>query len=174
MRSLTVVLALITVLAGGVVAGCGSSSSSSATTATSTVPDGRLGASAAPPKLGYYAGVECAHHTCTYLTQAGDAFRAYCNKGVPNAKLPSSYTDPHGNEYNFVCFQLKSSNNLVNFYFAGQKIVNSVYVSTDRFPLTCDNGWCIAGEWFSTTRVNGSIRNPRGVSTQYVAQWYAS
>ena len=121
--------------------------------------------------------MECKGWSCSsYYSHASEGFISHC-RGSNSSYKPnshSSFTDSHGNEYNFVCFRLQSSNQLVNFYFAGQKIVNSVHVSSDRFPLTCDNGWCISGEWFSTSKVQGKIRNPNNVYTDYTAQWIGS
>jgi hypothetical protein len=188
-RSTLVAASLIAVLAAALFAvGCGSSSSSSsnststpAAAATTTTP-GRLGASAAPARTGYYAGVDCKGHSCSsYYSHASEGFTSYCkpsSKGVwPNtAYHPSIEID--GKEYNFVCFKFNLNNqtySTTDFYYAGVKIVKSVHADSDRFPNTCDNGWCISGEWDnSTTKMFGTIRNPKGVSADYRAQWVAS
>lgn len=180
------IAALATVLALGAFTGCGSddvdnNASGPAKGATSTggaasaAPSGPLTASAAPPRLGYYAGVECAgpKATCDAIQNGARAgYQAYCRGGVPHDELASYFTF-EGREYNFVCFTLKTANNLRNFSFAGVKIVRSIHVSADRFPETCDNGSCIKGEWWSTRKLSGTIRNPNGVRARYRAEWIA-
>jgi hypothetical protein len=59
----------------------------------------------------------------------------------------------------------------VDFWYAERRIVRNVHVSTDRFPQTCDNGYCVSGEWNSTRRLTGKIRNPNDVSNGYRAEW---
>lgn len=179
MRTSAIVLSLCAVLTAGFVVGCGSSGSSDTTpsvtaaAAAATVPDGKLNASTAPPKLGYYAGLECRDSSCSNFDRAAEGYSSYCHGGKPNAKYPSSFTY-QGHEENYVCFTLQSANQLVDFYFADAKIVRSVHVSSDRFPETCDNGYCISGEWFSTRSESGQIRNPNGVRSNYKTVWIGS
>jgi hypothetical protein len=164
--------AVLLVVLGVVVGGCGSSNDSSST--SSSTPEGRLGASVAPPKLGYYAGIECARYSCDYYSHAREGMLAYCGStlGIPGYHRGNYSSDFRG--YNFVCFKLQSPNQLIDFWFAEQKIVRSVHVSSDRFPLTCDNGWCIQGEWFSTRSEQGRIRSPNEHFADYKAEWIAS
>ena len=173
----------IVALALFAVAGCGSDDDSdTSSTQAATVPDDRVGASAAPPELGYYAGVSCPEskkpisdsYCGSFYNHAREGARAYCHGGKPNPDRSPTYTDPHGKKYSYVCFTLKSANNLVDFYVGRTKIVNSVHVSSDRFPETCDNGYCIQGEWFDTENVAGKWRNPNSVYNDYRAEWIGS
>ena len=176
MRKSAIALSLLLVLSASVLAACGSddSSKSSSTTKTATVPDGKLGASVAPAKNGYYVGMECFDHGCSHYSQAREGMRAYCKSSGPvhGATTSWKYKDSHGkNKYeNYVCFT-RGKDSVSNFYFADQKIVKSVYAKSDQFPQTCDSGWCIDGEWHSTVDMDGSIRNPQGLSTNYQAEW---
>ncbi len=175
MRQRAIVLTLFAVLSVGLAA-CGSSGSSSSSSSTSTVPTTRLGASSAPPKLGYYAGIDCGSSSSgcdPYFTTSAEGYKSFCKGGKPNSGHSSDF-QYKAKYYNYVCFTLQSSNQLVNFYYADAKIVNSVHVSSDRFPETCDNGYCISGEWFSTRDVNGRIRNPNHVYAYYKAVWIGS
>jgi hypothetical protein len=174
MRTRLAVIGLTAALGLGALAGCGSTSKG--TKSTSSVPDARLSASTAPPRLGYYAGVECmgAAELCDAVTTHSlEGYTAFCRGGRPNLSGPSDFTY-HGQTYNYVCFTLRTSNGLADFYFADAKIVRNVHVSADRFPETCDNGYCISGEWFSTTTMKGKIRNPNGVRSDYRAKWIAA
>ena len=123
MRKILAAVAIASLLVlGVVVSGCGSSDKSSSSSST-TAPEGRLGASVAPPKLGYYAGVDCPRHNCEYYSQASEGFRAYCGStmgihGFPGGRYSSDYRG-----YNFVCFKLNAPNQLIDFWFAEQKIV---------------------------------------------------
>jgi len=168
MRKLLVAFAAASLLSVAVVANASGSTGSVA----STSPAPR--ASAAPPKQGYYAGIECRSWSCSYWSEAREAMQVHCGSlmGVSGYSRSSYPSDFHG--YNIVCFHLTSANSLDDFHVAGYKIVRHVYVSTDRFPETCDNGWCIQGEWFSTSTVQGKFRNPNSVYADYKAEWFHS
>jgi hypothetical protein len=180
MRQRLIALGLTAVLGAAGVAGCGSSddeatTDAAATTAATTaaVPEGKLAASAAPPRLGVYAGVDCgsaSSHECEEASELGrEGYHAYCRGGVP-IKGKRDYFEHKHHEFNFVCFRLSSANTLVDFHYADAKIVRQVHVSSDRFHETCDNGYCISGEWFSTRRMSGQIRNPNHVRADYRAE----
>lgn len=164
-------LSALLVLCVLLLAACGGSGSSS--TKTATLPaNQRLGSSASPPSLGSYAGMECTDYSCSHFTDgfARKQVLASCKAGKPVHGQPTTYTFRGNDEY-FVCFTLEDARLLVDFYAAGQHIVRTVPVSTDRFGLTCDQGWCISGEWSSSKRMAGTLRNPNGLSTRYSAEW---
>ena len=167
MRKILVAFAAASLLMVAVVA----SASGSTGTVSSASPSPK--ASAAPVKLGYYYGIECGRHSCSYYNESREAAQYYCGSTFHLHGYSSGYhADFRG--YSIVCFQLKSQTELVNFYVHEYKIVNRVHVSYDRFPQTCDNGWCIQGEWQNTTVVHGFFRNPNGVTADYKAQWFSS
>jgi len=147
MRKLLVAFAAASLLLVAVVASA-SGSTGPASTASPT-PRG----SAAPPKLGYYAGIECSRWSCGYWSEAREAMKNHCG----------SLMGVRGYEHGYVSSDVH-----------GYNIVRHVYVSTDRFPETCDNGWCIQGEWFSASTVQGKFRNPNSVYADYKAEWFAS
>lgn len=170
-------------LASAGVTGCGgsdddsSSTSKAAATSTATVPDGKLGASAASPALGFYGGIDCGSHSASDCQEAfrgaREGYLTYCKTGSWPKGAPRSYTlvrkDREDVEFNYFCFTLKNPQSAVDFIYAGRTIVRSVYVSTDRFPRTEDSGWGVQGEWFSTTSVRGKVNNPNGVTADWRA-----
>lgn len=175
MRPLALAMSVVALLAAGSFAvGCGSSDSSTVTK-TATVPGGKLGASTTPPKLGYYAGIDCVSGSgCTSAyRQAREGSRLFCKGGRPNNNHPSTFTY-QGRLHTYVCFTLQSSNRLTDFFHADEKIARSIYVATDFFPQTCDNGWCVSGEWSSYKDVTGQIRNPSRALAHYQAEWTGS
>ncbi len=177
MRTRSALLGLIAALALGTFAGCGSDDKD-AKSSSSTVPSARLAASAAPPKLGFYGGVSCSGTDAFcdgIVTAAQTKITAFCATptGVPNPDMEPSFSSG-GKEYPYVCFRLKAANSLEDFFVGDTKIVTSVHVSSDRFPLTCDNGYCIEGEWFSTRKVSGRYRNPNNVYAPWRAVWLRS
>jgi hypothetical protein len=147
------------------------SASGSTGTASPASPSTR--ASAAPVKLGYYYGIECGRHSCGYYNESREAAKYYCGSVF---HLPGYRTGYHADfrGYSLVCFKLQSQTNLIDFYVHEFKIVRSIHVSYDRFPQTCDNGWCIQGEWQNTSIVHGAFRNPNGVTADYKAEWFSS
>jgi hypothetical protein len=166
-RKTLVAFATASILLVAVVANASGATGSGSTASPSTK------ASAAPVKLGYYYGIECGRHTCSYYDHSREAAQVYCQYKFG---LRHFSTPPHADfqGYSIVCFQLKTQTELVNFYVHEYKIVNRVHNSYDRFPQTCDNGWCIQGEWQGTSIVHGSFRNPNGVTADYKAQWFSS
>jgi hypothetical protein len=189
MRTSAIVLSLVAVLSTAALIGCGDSGSSTSSTSSATVPTGKLSASSAPVKLGYYAGMDCGGEdktcpaswsntstTSTAFYKAREGYLTACKNGY-TAGTSTSYTDSDGVEYNYVCFTAVGPTNSVqmkNFYYAGQKIVSNTHVGSDRWSETCDAGWCTSGEWFGTSRVNGKIRNPNKVYSHYQAVWIAA
>jgi hypothetical protein len=174
-------LALISLV--GLVVGCGGSSHNAS---TSTPQPPTRGFSAAPISRGYYAGVQCSSSSCSDYSSAHDQSAEYCYpSGSHHPSHPQRYSStlhPSGGgsyeEVIYVCFRLDPANpsqtsatpNLVkDFYFAGQRILGTAHVSSDSFPSTCDNGWCVSGEWFGTRLVRGQIRNPGGATAYYRA-----
>ncbi len=168
MRKLVVAFAAASLLLIAVVG----SASASTGSGSSASPAPR--ASAAPPKLGYYAGIECSYWSCGYWSGARQAMKNHCGSLMGVSGYDHGYVSSDVEGHNIVCFRLTSSNSLDDFHVAGYKIVRHVYVSTDRFPETCDNGWCIQGEWFSTSTVQGKFRNPNSVYADYKAEWFSS
>jgi len=167
-RKILVALAIASLLSVAVVA----SASGSTGSASSASPTPQ--ASAAPPKLGFYAGIECSHWSCDYWSRAREGMRVHCGSLMHVSGYPSGVYSSDVDGHNIVCFRLTASNSLDDFHVAGYKIVRHVYVSSDRFPETCDNGWCIQGEWFSTTSEQGRFRNPNSVYADYKAEWFSS
>jgi hypothetical protein len=109
-------------------------------------------------------------HDCDEASELGrEGYHAYCRGGVPIKGKRDSFEHKH-HEFNFVYFRLSSANTLVDFHYADRKIVRQVHVSSDRFHETCDDGYCISGEWFSTRRMSGQIRNPNHVRADYRAE----
>lgn len=167
MRKILVAFAATSLLMVAIVASASGSTGSASTTSPS------VKASAAPVRLGYYYGIECGRHSCPYYDESREAARYYCGSTFHLPNYHSGYrADFKG--YSIVCFKLQSPTNLVDFYVHEYKIVRSIHVSYDRFPLTCDNGWCIEGEWMGTSTVHGYFRNPNGVTADYKAEWFSS
>lgn len=181
LKTRAVALGLTALLGAGAVTACGSSSDDSSSTpkASTTVPGGKLAATVASPKLGYYAGVDCgslSSGTCLELSQspqAREGIHTYCSKGKPRAGARSS-VEVGGREYNFLCFTLQTSNGAADFWHAEKRIVKNVHVSGDRFPLTCEDSHCVQGEWHSTTKLDGRIRSQNNQFVNYRAEWVAA
>ncbi|CAB4910561.1 unannotated protein [freshwater metagenome] len=168
-------------LASAGLVGCGGSDDDSSSTAVAapaaTVPDGKLGASAASPILGFYGGIDCGSSSAADCQEAFRAARegymTHCRTGTWPRGAPRTFTlvrkEREDVEFNYFCFTLKNPQSAVDFIYAGRTVVRSVYVSTDRFPRTEDSGWGVQGEWFSTTTVRGKVNNPNGVTADWRA-----
>lgn len=167
MRKTLVAFATASILLVAVVANASGATGSGSTASPSTK------ASAAPVKLGYYYGIECGRHTCSYYNESREAAQHYCGSVFHLHGYGSGYyADFHG--YSLVCFKLAEPNKLIDFWVHEYKIVRSVHVSADRFPETGDNGWYIQGEWQGVSTVHGFFKNPNGVKADYKAQWFSS
>ena len=138
-------------------------------TATATAQPGQPWASAAPPKLGLYAGIRCSDQHCSNAAAAAQAAATHCGRtGHPATGSDAKY---HGHE--FVCLRLKRSDEVVNIYYGNRLIDSAIHVSSDRFPETCNQHWCVSGEWFGTKSVHGYFRNPNHERFAYRAQLYS-
>lgn len=170
MRPLALAVSVVALLAAGIVAvGCGSSDSSGATT-TATVPSGNLGASSETPILGAYGGVECGPDpgVCSrYYTDAAKSYTAYCQSGQPSVQKEFAY---QGSRHNYVCFTTRYKE-VLNFFYGATRIAHNVPVYADRFPETCQNGYCIQGEWYGNRSVRGRIRFPDGKVSYFQTEW---
>lgn len=186
MHARLLALGTAAVIAASGLAGCGGSDDDAATTstaaaaATATVPDGKLSASPAPIRVGFYAGTDCGKLSdteCEELqTVSKEGYQVFCQGGKAHPEAPASYVwkrkDKTTQEFNYFCFTVTLKDKTYtasNFIYAATDIVKSVHVSADRFPETCDAGWCVQGEWFTTTTAKGRVRNPNSV----YANWRA-
>lgn len=180
MRKSAIALSLLLILGASVAfTACGSDSSSTTTeTKTVTVPDGKLGATAVPVELGYYAGMSCDDRSCGYFNAKAQEFaKRACHGGKPAVDQPNSFKYYNSKEKYItgyaVCFT-REERGVKNFYFNKRLIVNSIHSDADRFPETCDNGNCIQGEWSNAEDVHGKIRSPTNVYTYYDATYDGS
>lgn len=183
MRTRSIALGVTLALAAAGATGCGGSDDEETTTSAAadapaaTVPDGKLNASTAPPRLGYYAGVDCgklSDSDCEDVEAVSkEGWQTFCRGGKAHPSSLESFTwrrkDKPTVEVNYFCFTLKDKQTAANFIYAGPTIVKSVHVSTDRFPRTEEAGWGVQGEWFTTRIVRGKVNNPNGVTSSWRA-----
>lgn len=182
MRTRSIALGVTLALAAAGATGCGGSDEETTTAAAAdapaaTVPDGKLNASVAPPRLGFYAGVDCgklSDSECEEVERISrEGYLNFCKGGKAHREAVEYFTwerkDRPKVEVNYFCFTLRDKQTAANFIFAGQTIVRSVHVSTDRFPRTEDAGWGVQGEWFTTRTVRGKVNNPNGVTSNWRA-----
>ncbi|MDO9410462.1 hypothetical protein [Patulibacter sp.] len=182
MHPRSIALGLTAAIAAAGLTACGGSDDDTTTTkagatTAATVPSGKLNASAAPPALGYYGGIDCGSGSSSDCQEgfraAREGYLTSCKDGSWRRGSPRSFVwERKGKEdveFNYFCFTLRDKQTAAHFIYAGQTIVRSVHVSTDRFPLTEEAGWGVGGEWFSTTTVRGKVKNPNGVSSDWRA-----